>query len=606
MTHCHDITLFHRPPPKDLVCPIDGCVVRDAVRSARCGHTFGLKCVLELLMHSEACPVCAAPLDATMIAPDDDMRQRVVELDVRCPEERCSWVGPLPAVSAHVGSAACAVVRVTCPFCRDRFEDGAPFEAHKPVCTECPAICPRCEADMPRRVFEKHVAACDVVPRRRRTLASLERDDSDAQQQPQQQAAEPAPTSDAPAGGANDEPAVDGACNGSEAAADDAGAAASDATPARSTKARSETPDTASDAKLRSPSPGTAIAQTLGIGLPPGDNTTTSAAASPLAGLSRAASVASAASPGTDRASSTETQPASVPVPVACPFAAMGCDSHHDSDAAMMQPAVLARHLAIMCAAHTQLQQQHDALRKEVAVLAVGAMHNTRFGKGRNAHGDGVSPAKAAAKKPQATKEATPTPKQQQQQQKDATPASKAAPEASAQQPSAKKATPAKAHESGAASPKSARKRRSANSSGMAATHPPIAPLNAWKQPSPADTAADSNAPSPAAPVAGGPLADKTNFAPSSKKTSAAARHAARELLSMKKGAALSYDDIVNVAAKTSRDTSPASESDRAANGTAATAATARPRSKPRVIAPKMPQAAAGPAHASRHGRMSA
>ncbi len=148
------------PPVGFLRCPVDGGALKNAVRSSVCGHAFGMQCILAHLVKHETCPVCLKHLDASCLQPAEDLRCQVEELKMRCPEKRCSWVGPTSEVEEHHNGPQCAVEMVACPFCRHSFEVGTPFEAHKDVCEDVIVICQQCLDDMPRKAMRRHLSGC--------------------------------------------------------------------------------------------------------------------------------------------------------------------------------------------------------------------------------------------------------------------------------------------------------------------------------------------------------------------------------------------------------------------------------------------------------------
>lgn len=159
---CFSLDRFLRIPEGCHRCPIDGGVLRDAVKSRVCGHVYGLQCAIYFSLEKEKCPVCAAPLDASDLEPHDVLRQQISNLKATCPEgERCRWTGTLEASFAHVNGPTCAVQRIDCPFCDKKgIEVGQSFEAHKEACEECVVICQQCCEDMPRRHLALHVKSC--------------------------------------------------------------------------------------------------------------------------------------------------------------------------------------------------------------------------------------------------------------------------------------------------------------------------------------------------------------------------------------------------------------------------------------------------------------
>lgn len=145
------------------LCPIDGGVIRDAVKSRVCGHVFGLQCAIFYSIEHETCPTCGAAMDASDLQPHEVTRDEISKISVHCAEgqSRCQWVGPLKDEATHLNGPQCAVQRVDCPFCDKKgIEVGAEFERHKDVCEECVVICQKCCEDMPRRHLAAHSRGC--------------------------------------------------------------------------------------------------------------------------------------------------------------------------------------------------------------------------------------------------------------------------------------------------------------------------------------------------------------------------------------------------------------------------------------------------------------
>ena len=157
---CFEICQFPEPPIGDYRCPLDGGVLRDAVRSRRCMHTFGMQCILtHLLKVEERCPVCRVPMECGDLEPAERIRNEIMALPFRCRElDRCEWVGMVCEEADHANGSDCGVHLVLCPFCDRRLRAGEEFDLHKEVCPEAIVICPDCFEDMPRKEIPMHKA----------------------------------------------------------------------------------------------------------------------------------------------------------------------------------------------------------------------------------------------------------------------------------------------------------------------------------------------------------------------------------------------------------------------------------------------------------------
>lgn len=158
MSSCYDLCQFPQPPSGDFRCPVDGGVLRDAVRSRKCGHHYGMQCILTyLLKNKESCPVCSTPMDVSHLEPAEGVRKKVLSLPMACRElDKCNWVGAVQDEPAHAHGPYCGVYMIQCPFCELRVSEGDAFEAHKNECPEAIVVCELCYEDMPRKELAMH------------------------------------------------------------------------------------------------------------------------------------------------------------------------------------------------------------------------------------------------------------------------------------------------------------------------------------------------------------------------------------------------------------------------------------------------------------------
>lgn len=178
---CYSLDRFPQLPGGRLRCPVDGGVLRDAVKSKKCGHVFGLQCAIYYSIEHDRCPVCSAAMDCADLEPEEFIREEVNTLRISCAEgpDRCTWSGPLASEAKHKNSPSCGVQRQDCPFCDAKaLEVPKEFEAHKLLCAECIVICENCCEDMARKKLAAHSRTCDAknMPeplRRQREAAKL-------------------------------------------------------------------------------------------------------------------------------------------------------------------------------------------------------------------------------------------------------------------------------------------------------------------------------------------------------------------------------------------------------------------------------------------------
>ena len=105
-----DNNLFVEELPDYLKCPICLCCLNNPYQTP-CGHRFCKECILPLLnSRYNLCPIDRTQIDLTNTFPDNAFRLQINGLKVRCPNQRCDWVGELSDKPNHLKE--CKFVKV--------------------------------------------------------------------------------------------------------------------------------------------------------------------------------------------------------------------------------------------------------------------------------------------------------------------------------------------------------------------------------------------------------------------------------------------------------------------------------------------------------------
>ncbi|XP_078349963.1 TNF receptor-associated factor 5-like isoform X2 [Oculina patagonica] len=110
----YDYTFVSEVSEEDT-CPICTSPMKEPVQT-KCGHRFCRFCLEESMKRIPECPIDREALsaDVTDIFPDKASERKILDYQVKCPNENagCQWIGELRNVEGH--EASCFFVRVQC------------------------------------------------------------------------------------------------------------------------------------------------------------------------------------------------------------------------------------------------------------------------------------------------------------------------------------------------------------------------------------------------------------------------------------------------------------------------------------------------------------
>lgn len=138
--------------PKELICPICICVVREAYQSTCCGALYcDRPCLTKLESISNKCALCREELDCFE---DKACNRRVRSLAVKCDRELCKWTGELGQLENHQCKAFAKCDRKYCQWTGELWE----LQQHQwNDCDSALLDCKGCCDKIRRDKFEVHI-----------------------------------------------------------------------------------------------------------------------------------------------------------------------------------------------------------------------------------------------------------------------------------------------------------------------------------------------------------------------------------------------------------------------------------------------------------------
>jgi len=141
-----------------LKCNICLLVLRDPLRVCVNDHQYCRSCIP--MIANNSCPECRTAISVT--TPARVLRDIINDLPVKCfkgIDSKCSWVGKVEALEAHV--ALCEFVNVTCSITDcDVIKRRGKMSKHEAVCSHGIVRCSLCRAKMKRSTLDNHMSSC--------------------------------------------------------------------------------------------------------------------------------------------------------------------------------------------------------------------------------------------------------------------------------------------------------------------------------------------------------------------------------------------------------------------------------------------------------------
>ena len=153
--------LFVEELPDYLKCPICLCCLNNPYQTP-CGHRFCKECILPVLnSRNNVCPKDRTQIDLTNTFPDNAVRLQINGLKVKCPKQRCDWVGELSDKPDHLKK--CKFVEVPCELCGNSIQK-AHLAEHMDGCPQRKVACDYCDVEIRYAEKKQHYSDCPKYP----------------------------------------------------------------------------------------------------------------------------------------------------------------------------------------------------------------------------------------------------------------------------------------------------------------------------------------------------------------------------------------------------------------------------------------------------------